>query len=266
MNKLLLIFIMFCKLGFGQDPGILSEYRDFESGEIVYMFGDDVRLRDAPSTRSQVLAHLSIGEKIEIIEKSYVKMEYDGTESPWYRIKTKDKVGFVTGSLISLDRVTNGNLTYLVTLKKDGNKTYLKTRVIEKGLQYVENISLLKTGEFSIKSLGNKGLDSLKDVFAIDYFSEACGVDGGGILLFYDGKSLIKAVDYKWVSDSDAYWIYEEYIFPEDEGGIKGKIVYKSKIGETKESKTEWVETMHTRRILEWNGREIIPKTGVEHE
>jgi hypothetical protein len=45
---------------------------------------------------------------------------------------------------------------------------------------------------------------------------------------------------------------------------MKGKIIYRSEIGETKDEETEWTESKITSRILEWNGKEVIPK--IEYE
>ncbi|MFL0072758.1 SH3 domain-containing protein [Tenacibaculum maritimum] len=264
MKKLIILFILISKIGFGQDTKYLSENYEFKIGEIAYMFGNDVKFRDQPNAKSKVLNLLKIGEQIEIMEKSDFKMEFDGIESHWYKVKANDKIGFVLGNLISLDKATNGNLTYLVSLKKDGLKLYAKTRVLENGLDFKENISQLMTGEFSIKAIENKGLENIKSIFKIDYLAESCGVNGGGIYLFYDGKNLIKAIDYTQVADADAYWFVEEYIFPNDKDGKEGKIVYKKEVGETKEYETEWVETKLTQRILKWNGKEIFPK--IENE
>ncbi|WP_157983108.1 SH3 domain-containing protein [Psychroflexus aestuariivivens] len=258
------MFLIIFKIGFAQETKYLYENFEFKEGEVAYMFGNDVKLRDQPNTESNVLTLLKIDEQIEIIEKSESKMEFDGIESPWYKVKTNDKVGFVLGNLISLDKATNGNLTYLVSLKKDGLKLFVKTRVLENGLDFKENISQLMTGEFSIKATGNKGLENIKSIFQIDYLAESCGVNGGGIYLFYDGNDIQKAIDYTQVADADLYWFFEDYIFPNEEDGIKGKIVYKSEVGETKDYETEWTESKTTRRILEWNGNEIIPKLETE--
>lgn len=260
MKKLIIIFILILKIGFGQNVKYLSEDYEFKNGEIAYMFGNDVKLREQPNTKSNVLTLLKIGEQIEILEKSDTKMEFDGIESPWYKVKANNKIGFVLGILISLDKVTNTNLTYLISLKKDGFKLFAKTRVLENGLDFKENISQLITREFSIKAIGNKGLENIKSILKIDYLAESCGANGGGIYLFYDGKNLMKAIDYTQVADAGAYWLIEEYIFPHDKGGKEGKIVYKREHGETKEYETEWVETKLTQRILEWNGKEIFPK------
>ena len=251
-------------MGFGQDTKYLSDNYEFSKGEIAYMFGNDVKLRDQPNTESDVLSLLKIGETIEIVEKSDATMFFDGIESAWYKVKTKDQVGFVLGNLISLDKATYGDLTYLVSLKKEGDKLLVKTRLIDKAKDYIEHVSELMTYGFSIKAMGNKGLKNIKSIFQIDYLAEACGVDGGGIYLFYDGQDLLKAIDYTQVADADLYWFIEEYIFPNEEGGVEGKIVYKSEFGETKDYETEWIESKITRRVLEWNGKEILPKIDAE--
>lgn len=63
MNKSLLIFLLIFKIGFGQETRYLSENHEFKTGESVYIFGDDVKLRDQPNTESNVLSLLKIGEQ-----------------------------------------------------------------------------------------------------------------------------------------------------------------------------------------------------------
>ena len=264
MKKLLIAFLLISKIGSGQDIKYLSENYEFKNGEIAYLFGNDVKLRDQPNAESTVLTLLKIGEQIEIVEKLNSTMQFEGIESPWYKVKTNDTVGFVLGSLLSLDKATFGNLTYLVSLRRDENSLFVKTRVFGNGIDFKENISQLMTGEFSIKADGNKGIENITSIFQIDYLAESCGVDGGGIYLFYDGNNLLKAIDYTQVADADVYWFVEDYIFPNEEDGIEGKIVYKSEEGQTKDYDTEWTESKMTRRILEWNGSEVIPKIEAE--
>ncbi len=266
MKLLLIIIILISTDGFGQEAKYLSENFEFNDGDIAYMFGNDVKLRDQPNTESEVLSILKIGEKIKILEKSDTKMDFEGILSPWYKIKSKDKVGFVLGSLISLDRATFENSVYLISLKRDNSKLFLKTRVLENENAFKENIAQLLTGEFSVSASGNKGLENVNSIFKIDYLSESCGTNGGGIYLFYDGNNLMKAIDFTQVADADLYWFHEAYIFPNDADGVAGKIVYKSEVGETKDYETEWTESKHSRRILEWNGKQMVPKIETEKD
>ena len=267
MNKILVVLLFISQIGFSQDIKYFSDNYEFKVGEIAYMFGNDVKLRAQPNTDADVLSLLKIGEQIEILEQSHSKMVFDGIESPWYKIKTADKIGFVLGSLISLDRVNYGDQIYLISLKKEEHVLSLKTRVLSDDLEFKENVSQIAPGSFSVNVTGNKGLENIQNIFEIDYLSESCGVNGGGIYLFYDGNDLIKAIDFTQVSDAGIYWFIEEYIFPTDKDGVKGKILYKSELGETQENETDWTEIKtSSRRILEWNGKEIIPKIEPENE
>ena len=105
---------------------------------------------------------------------------------------------------------------------------FLKTRVLENNLEFKENISQLFTGEFSIKSTGNKGLDNVKSIFEIDYSAESCGVNGGGIYLFYNGNDLLKAIEkVRQTPDYLPYKIEDVNLFITDivYGGVKNRDV-----------------------------------------
>ena len=61
MNKLLLIlFISFSNFIYAQDCEYLGIDKEFENGDIAYLFGDNVRLRKAPSFEAEALAILKI--------------------------------------------------------------------------------------------------------------------------------------------------------------------------------------------------------------
>lgn len=66
----------------------------------VYTYGatgsvkvDDLRLREENSTTSKIITLLSIGDKVEIINK---------TENGWYKIKYKDYEGYVSADYINV--------------------------------------------------------------------------------------------------------------------------------------------------------------------
>lgn len=266
MRIILLVLLMASNIVFGQTTKYLTGDYEFENGEIAFMFGDDVKLREQASTESNVLTLLKIGDKIEIIEKTNDRLRFDGMDSPWYKVKFQDKIGYVLGGLISADKVSYKNFTYLVSFKIEGDITFLKTRILDSKQGYIENTSQLNSHVFSISAHGNKGLDDVLSIFEVDYMAEACGIDGGGIYLFFNGKDLLKAIDFSQVGDAGEYWYFEEYIFPSDENGISGKILYKREVGETKEHETEWVETKLTQRMLEWKNNQVLPKIVEDEE
>ena len=267
MKKTLTLFLFFLSFAlWSQDAKYLSENYEFKKNEKPYLFGDKVKLREFSNTDSEVLSLIKIGEQIEIIEKTDSVFLFNGIESPWYKVKYKEFVGYVVGGLISLDTAIIDDITYLISLEKKEKSLFLKTRLLNKENEYLENNSELKTHVFSIKAFDNRGLNNLKSIFFIDYLAEACGINGGGIYLFYDGISLNKVIDYTQIGDADLYWYIEEYVFPTDKDGIKDKILYKREIGETKEYATEWVERKLTERQIEWKDNQLIPKIDDEEE
>ncbi|WP_053990626.1 SH3 domain-containing protein [Mangrovimonas sp. TPBH4] len=263
-NIFLLVLLCISTLAFRQNTKFLSKDYQFENGDIAYMFGDDVKLRSQPNTESEVLALLKIGESIEIIEKTEETMIFEGIEWPWYKIKFQDHAGYVLGGLIALDKATYNNLTYLISLKEEERSLYAKTRLAEEGKPYLETSVLLSTDTFAIKAFGNRGLENTQSIFLIDYLAEACGVDGGGIYLFYDGNALIEGFEYTEVSDAGVYWYVEEYIFPTDENGHNNRLKYRRTVGEYKDETTYWTESTTTTRLLEWKNNQLVPKIEVQ--
>ena len=265
-RKITLLLLFINLLTWSQEVKYLSINHEFKKQEKPYLFGDNVKLREKPSTEGAVLSLIKIGEQIEIIEKTNLTYFFNGIESPWYKVKYKEFIGYIVGGLISLDAAYIDDLTYLISLEKKEQKLFLKTRLLNERNEYLENISLLNTHIFSIKAFDSKGLNNLKSIFLIDYLAEACGINGGGIYLFYNGVTLNKVIDYTQIGDADLYWYVEEYIFPTDKDGIKDKILYKREIGETKEYATEWVERKLTKRQIEWKDNQLIPKIEDEEE
>lgn len=264
MRGIVICMLLFSLFTYGQERKYFSENYEFKPGEVAYLFGNDVKLRKEPNTDSDVLQLLEISTKVEIIEKTKFTMLFEGRSSPWYKIKHEDSIGYTLGALISLNKISYNDLTYLISLKKEKEKLYLKTRLLEKDKNYIENISELLTGEFSVKAYGNKGLENIKSIFFVDYLAESCGVDGGGRYLFFDGDRLINAIDFSRIADADTYWLLEEYIFPSDLNGKKGKILYKKEVGQTKDYETNWTESVFTQRILEWKDSKITPNMTIE--
>ena len=117
-KNLFIIVLLYTIFVFGQDTKYLSENYEFVSNETAYLFGNDVKLREAPSSESEVIDLLKINEEIKIIEKTAFQQLYDGIDWHWYKVEYKDKLGYILGGLISLDRATLGNITFLVSLKK----------------------------------------------------------------------------------------------------------------------------------------------------
>jgi hypothetical protein len=264
MNKLIILFLLIPNFYFGQETVYHNPNFDLKKGKNYYLFGNDVKFRQLPNTGSEVVDLLKIGTKITIVEKTKNTLNYNGIESPYYKVKYNNKIGYILGGLISLDRKEIKNSKYFFVYKKTGDKYSISIRHINEKSELIENSSILNTYEFSLEVSANKEIEDLENILFVNYLAEACGVDGGGIFFFKTKTELKKVFEISQVSDAGIYWFEEKLIFPVDKDGVKGKIVYQKEIGNYREEETNWVEIKKMSRELEWKNGELIPKLETE--
>lgn len=266
-KNLFLLLILFSNFLFAQECEYLGIDKEFETGDLAYMFGDNVRLRTEPTSDSETISLLKIGQQVEIVEKTNIKNNYNGIEFPWYKIKYGAKTGYILGGLISLTEVKNTNIKCYVSLEKIESKLYILTRVIsDSKMPYYENKSesFGDNNGFCLKVFDNKGLEGINNIVFINYLPESCGANSGGYYLFFDNKKLHKVIDV--VSRGDiGFWESENLHFPKDSLGVKNKIIYIKEKGEdseseSKENKTTWEKSSKIKIELEWNNNELKPE------
>lgn len=249
-----------------QECKFLSIDNEFEEGEIAYLFGNNVRLRTEPTSESETLVLLKIGQRIEIIEKTDVNNIFNGVESPWYKVKYDEKIGYILGGLISLIEVKDDNLRCFISFEKTEGKLYILTRVLS-DLQndYFENRSEFFGDNygFCLKLFDNKGLDGINNILYINYLPESGGANSGGYYLFFDKKKLHNVIDVTSRSDI-GLWESENLYFPKDSLGAKNKIIYIKEKGEYSESNSEesepnWEQSSKIILRLKWKDNKLIP-------
>jgi hypothetical protein len=260
MNKVIIFFLLITNFSFSQKTNYHNPNYDLKNGENYYLFGNDVKFRLLPNLTSEVIELLKIGTEIQILEKTEYKLNYNGIESPFYKIRYKNKIGYILGGLISLEKKEFKESSYLFVYKKVEDNYSVIIRHLNEKAELTERISELVNYDFSLDIYDNKGIDNVENILFINYLAEACGIDGGGIFFFQTKTELKKAVEISRVSDAGIYWLEERLIFPTDRNGIKGKIVYQKEIGNYEDEKTNWIETKKTSRELEWINGEFIPK------
>ena len=229
MNKLLLTLILtFWDFTYAQQCEYLGIDKEFKNNDIVYLFGDNVRLRAEPSSESETIRLLKIGQKIEIIERTNFSSNFNGITSPWYKVKYEKEIGYILGGLISLTQKRKNKLACYVSLQKKEDKLYILTIVIVDSKElYFENKSefLGDNYGFCIKLFDNKGLEGISNIIFVNYLPESCGANSGGYYLFFDNKKLHKVIDLTSSRDI-GIWESEELHFPKDSLGIKNEIIY----------------------------------------
>lgn len=231
---------------------------EFKPNETVCVFGDNVKLCSKPNTQSETLKMLRILDKVTILEKTDKTLLFNGINWKWYKVKKGNSVGYVIGGLLSQDTKSIKNSTYLVSFKKKKKNTYILIRLVHNGNNYLEHENIFGTeSTFTIRVFNDRGVANIKDMVYIDYIAESCGVNGGGYFLFNEGEKLTKAIDLSSVGDGGIYWNIEEVVFPNDEKGKEGKILYKSETGEVLDDTTNRTKITIETCEFTWQGKEL---------
>ena len=226
------------------------------------IFANDVKFRKEPDTDSDVIDLLKIGTKIKIIEQSELTQEFDGIKSNWYKIEFNGKTGYVLGALISMQNLTttdNKNLYFQIKSDENG-RISVKIRHKLNETEYKESTFGLIGYEFSVNLLNNNGLQNVKNIIAINYLSEACGVEGGVSYIFWDGNDLKHIADLSSISEAGMFYYQEKFVFPNQPQGVNDKLVYEVERGTIEDEETNWVKTYKEKREYVWTGTKLVPE------
>jgi uncharacterized protein YgiM (DUF1202 family) len=263
MKLVLNLLLLLCgTASIAQDIKLYAVRYDLETGCQTMIFGTDVKLRAEPNTQSEVLVTLDIGTPITVIAKTKDTMIYEGSTAYWYKVKNRTKTGYILRSFIAIYGETKGSQTFLFNNKSENERNYVQVRIVGKDKPLIDYKYLLDTDEFSIEIYDNRGLTELSNVLYISYIAEACGVNGGGIYLFYDGVKLIKALETTEVVDGDSFWLMEELIFPNDETDNKSldnKVRFSWEQGEKVDEESEWTKIEGSTREHSWQDGSWVP-------
>ncbi|MEX0313105.1 MAG: SH3 domain-containing protein [Allomuricauda sp.] len=230
----------------------------FQPGEQVYAFGNNVKLRAAPDTDSKVLELLKMGEWVKIIEKTHFSWPYKGIDHSFYKVKYNDIIGYVLGGLLSLERKTVNGTHYYFAYGQKGDETYLNIRSRYMGQLHEKKVPLSHKN-FSVDTYGNRGIPNLDGILYVQYhFGRE--YHEGGIYLFAL-KGVLTDYELSRSYDSDRAYRLERFIFPDDEGGIAGRITFRKEMGKhyKRGSENIWLHTGLETWKLTWENGELTP-------
>ena len=137
--KISLVLFVLCLFPFASSAQWLYEGKkiigyfdnEFEKDSTYLLYGDKVILRDQASSNGKALDTLSIATSVKIISKSSKKIELNGIEWNWYKVKSKHGTGYVAGGLLASDfRKINGGI-YLVCLSQEKENVFAKIRYLK---------------------------------------------------------------------------------------------------------------------------------------
>ncbi len=237
----------------------------------------DANLRDQPGTNSKVLAKLPIGTSLKIVAVSEEMYTQRGIVLPWVKVSASlpdgSKEGFIWGGFLALAHVQtpdeeympNRGVLYLTgVVAHDTSKHEITVQVrASKGGKELAKTEFTTTGDLSYyPSFGvdYSPFQGVKALLYVNYYYPACGYPSGDNLLFWkENGELAKVLETSSVSDGGVYYSSEQYVLPNDKGGIGNHVLVVKDEAEFEENGGDLVVNKQTYQITlyKWTGKKL---------
>lgn len=220
---------------------------NFEENKPQKIFTDWTRIRQEPNVNSQILDSLQTNQQILILKKEEIILQLGERSSNWYKISyqkgDKTSEGYVWGGNLCVGYRNKNGYDFLFGLTKTINKkdkqypeiniqqNIASVKVVE-GNTLIDEVSFetgsgesLSYGTFNIES--NHKLQNVELTLKAVVSGEACGIASYDQYVLFKDKKLIALPQLMNVGDADLYYHSEEFIFPNDKGGIQNAFIFK---------------------------------------
>lgn len=243
----------------------------FEENKTQKIFTDWSRLRQEPNINSQILDSLQTNQQILILKKDANVLALGERVANWYEVAYQKENQTITGY------IWGGNLCIGYRNKKGYDFLFGISKTVDKidkkyNQNYKQNIASIKviegnnlvnevffdTGSGESLSYGSFVIESNHKLKNVDFTlkatvsGEACGIAGYDQYILFKDKKLIALPQLMNVGDADIYHHSEEFIFPNDKGGIPNAFIFKMEEMEKDENEKE--KTKRLSKTYLWNG------------
>ena len=250
-NLLVLVVVLasFMKLyAQEEDETISTEPYHFESWtrdwieplKEAVIFADACKLRSKPSSASEMLAKLLIGDKVKILKVSDVDTTINGIQSKWIEVESGKKKGYVWGGLLTNQVLKISDTTSAVwgisKIIRSGdtlNEYYASIRIFSRK-------QVRKQVEFQVSygdqpaygeliMIKNPLIEGVEHVFIYHTLSEACGVSSSDHYLLETANRLEYLDAGYSVGEAAIFHSSVELVFPTKEKEENYSIPYQRK-------------------------------------
>lgn len=219
---------------------------NFEEGKTQKIFTDWARIRQSPDVKGQILDSLQTNQQVLILKKENTVLQLGERVANWYKLSyqknNETKEGYIWGGSLAVGYRNKNGLDFLFGLSKTIDKkdkefkqvypqNIAGIKVME-GNQLVDEVSFdtgsgesLSYGAFTIES--DHKLTNVQFTLKATVSGEACGIAGYDQYILFTNKKLVALPQLMNVGDADVYHHSEEFVFPNDKGGIPNAFIYK---------------------------------------
>ena len=274
-----LLWVFFVQLLSAQEDTLYSAgIFNFEENKTQKIFTDYTRIRRSPDVNAPIQDSLSTNQQVLILKKDDAVLKLGERVANWYKVSYpkdgKTLEGYLWGGTLCIGyRNKNGyDLLFGLTKTIAKKEAQFPGEVIQQnvaavkmmqGSTVIDEVSF-ETGSGESLSYGNFTIESshkLKNVeFAIKatVSGEACGIPRYDQYILCSGKKLAVLPQLMSVGDADVYYHHEEFVFPNDKGGLPEAFIFKMEEMEKDERDRE--KKKKASKTYLWNGSTYILK------
>jgi len=243
----------------------------FEENKPQKVFTDWTRVRKETDVKSLVTDSLQTNQQVMILKKEEAILRLGERRANWY------KVSYQKGDIVSEGYIWGGNLCvgyrnkngydFLFGLSKTVDRKSKEYNGTEKqniaGIKVMEGNTLidevyfdtgrgeeLSYGTFTIES-GHK-LQNVELTLKAMVSGEACGIASYSQYVLFRDKKLVALPQLMNVGDADVYYHTEEFVFPNDKGGVSNAFIFKTEEMERDDKDRE--KKKHSSKTYLWDG------------
>ena len=244
----------------------------FEENKTQKIFTDFTRIRQSPNVNAQILDSLQTNQQILILKQDETILKLGERRANWYKISyqkgDKTSEGYVWGGNLCIGYRTKNGYDFLFGLTKTINKkdkeypeivikqNIAAIKMIE-GNTLIDEVSFdtgsaesLSYGTFNIES--NHKLKNVEFTLKAMVSGEACGIPSYDQYVLVKDKKMIVLPQLMNVGDADVYYHSEQFVFPNDKGGIPDAFIFKTEEMEKDEKERE--KKKNASKTYLWNG------------
>lgn len=243
----------------------------FEENKAQKIFTDWTRVRLDPGVNGKIADSLQTNQQVMILKKEEGVLKLGERTANWYKISYQkgDNTleGYVWGGNLCVGYRNKNGYDFLFGLSKTIDRKNREFNEIEKqniaGIKVMEGNTLidevyfdtgkgeeLSSGSFNIES--SHKLQNVEFTLKAGVSGEACGIAGYDQYVLFKDKKLIALPQLMNVGDAGVFYHSEEFVFPNDKGGMPNVFILKVEDMEVDEKDRE--KKKQSSKTYLWNG------------
>lgn len=245
----------------------------FEENKAQKIFTDWTRVRKEPNVSAQIMDSLQSNQQVMVLKKedTVPVLKLGERKANWYKVSYQKgdvaSEGYIWGGNLCVGYRNKNGYDFLFGLSKTVDKKVKSSNETEKqniaGIKMMEGNTLIDevyfdTGrgdELSFAGFSAESNHKLQDVeltLKAMVSGEACGIATYDQYVLLKDKKLIALPQLMNVGDAGAYYHSEEFVFPNDKGGVPNTFILKVEDMEVDDKNRE--KKKRSSKTYLWNG------------